>query len=211
MSMIWRVSGGNYPGKWLICNGIEPIDLTNEGHEPQSPSDFGKRRASDHAKTPPPKRMKERTRPFAGRLGKTQTKDLEEIDETDFTRPHDKGFPTILEATHHANRTLLDLTPKSATELAALQQDWQSHGHGSTLAEGLFVAQSHVLSMKGYLENALELLSLLEDCDGWKVVDGKLEVVPELRDTTAELDQLQAEESVVSAVSMFMGLEKSSD
>ena len=55
---------GNYPGKWLICNGIEPIDLINEGHGPQSPSDFGKRRASDHANTPPPKRKKERTRPF---------------------------------------------------------------------------------------------------------------------------------------------------
>ena len=105
----------------------------------------------------------------------------------------------------------MDLAPKSATELAALQQDWQSHGHGSTLAEALFVAQSHLLSMKGYLDNALELLSLLEDCDGWKVVDGKLEVVPDLRDTTAEPDRLQAEESVVSAVSMFTGLEKSSD
>ena len=98
MGMVWPVSGGNYPGKWLICNGIEPIDLINEGYEPQSPSDSGKRRASDHVNTPPPKRKKERTRPFAARLSKTQTKDLEEIDEIDFTRPHDKGFPTILEA-----------------------------------------------------------------------------------------------------------------
>ena len=89
--------------------------------------------------------------------------------------------------------------------MAALQQDWQSHGHGSTLAEGLFVAQSHVLSMKEYLDNTLELLSLLEDCDSWKVMDGKLEAVPDLRDATAEPDRLQAEWSVVSAVSMFTG------
>ena len=68
-----------------------------------------------------------------------------------------------------------------------------------------------MLSMKGYLDNALEFLWLLEDSDGWKVVDGKLEVVPDLRDTTAESDQLQAEESMFSAVSMVTGLEKSSD
>lgn len=111
----------------MICNRIEPIDLTNEGHAPQSPSRFGKRRVSDHVKTPPPKPMKERTRPFAARLSKTQTKDIKEIDEIDFTRPHDKSFPTILEAIHHASRTLLDLTPqigyrsgRSSTGLAIL-------------------------------------------------------------------------------------------
>lgn len=75
----------------------------------------------------------------------------------------------------------------------------------------MFVAQSHMLSMKGYLDNTLEFLWLLEESDGWKVVDGKLEVVPDLRDTTAKSDQLQAEESMVSAVSMVTGLEKSSD
>lgn len=68
-----------------------------------------------------------------------------------------------------------------------------------------------MLSMKGYLDNTLEFLWLLEESDGWKVVDGKLEVVPDLRDTTAKSDQLQAEESMVSAVSMVTGLEKSSD
>ncbi|KAL2049508.1 hypothetical protein ABVK25_010195 [Lepraria finkii] len=84
-------------------------------------------------------------------------------------------------------------------------------GMVSTLAEGLFVAQSHMLSMKGYLDSTLKFLWLLEDSDGWKVVDGKLEVVPDLRDTTIESDQLQAEESTVSVVSMVTGLEKSSD
>ena len=96
----------------------------------------------------------------------------EDLADIQFVRPHDKGFPTILDNIHHAYHTLEALAPKSAKDLAALQQDWADHGFPSSLVESLFVAQGYTLSMKSYLDNALDLLMLLEDCTSWKV-DGE--------------------------------------
>lgn len=111
----------------------------------------------------------------------------------------------MLETIHHASSVLLNLAPMSATELAVLQKDWQSHGYRSTLAECLFVARSDVLSMKGYLDSALELLSLLEDFDGWKVTDGKLEVVPGDHVAARTHEHLQIDQSSVSTVTVVTG------
>ncbi|KAL2037487.1 hypothetical protein N7G274_009768 [Stereocaulon virgatum] len=149
------------------------IQFTGEGYTSRS----GKRRAASHPDHRPPKRMKEQISPLEAQLRETQSRSIEPTDEADFTTSYDRGFPNILEAIHHASSILVNLAPKSTTELAVLQNDWQSHGYRSTLADCLFVARSDVLSMKAYLDSALELLSLLEDFDGWKMTGAKLEVV----------------------------------
>ena len=82
----------------------------------------------------------------------------------------------ILDNIRHAHHTLEELAPKSAKDLAALQQNWADHGFPSSLAESLFVAQSYTLSMKTYLDNALDLLLLLEDCTSWKLEGEKFEL-----------------------------------
>ena len=149
--------------------------------------------------------MKEQISPFAARLSETQIRNIEPTDKVDFTTPHDRSFPNMLETIHHASSILLNLAPKSATELAVLQKDWQSHGYRSTLAECLFVARSDVLSVKGYLDSALELLSLLEDFDGWKVTDGKLEVVLGDHVAARTHEHLQIDQSSVSTVTVVTG------
>ena len=111
---------------------------------------------------------------------------LEEKEDIQFVRPHDKGFPMILDNIRHAHLTLEDLAPKSAKDLAALQQDWADHGFPSSLTECLFVAQSYTLSMKRYLDNALDLLLLLEDCTSWKVEGEKFELELEYEESATQ-------------------------
>ena len=91
----------------------------------------------------------------------------------------------ILDNIRHAHHTLDELAPKSAKDLAALQQDWADHGFPSSLTESLFVAQRYTLSMKTYLDNALDLLFLLEDCTSWKVEGEKFEL--ELEDDVSAM------------------------
>lgn len=118
-------------------------------------------------------------------------------DEADiqFVRPHDKGFPTILDNIRHAHHTLEELAPKSAKDLAALQQDWADHGFPSSLTESLFVAQSLTLSMKSYLDNALDLLLLLEDCTSWKVEGDKFQLELEHEESAMQSGLLSTSES----------------
>ena len=150
--------------------------MTNEGNETRLTSTTSrKRQASDHADAPATKRLRERVQRLADRYLKSPLSVLEEED-IQFVRPHDKGFPMILENIRHAHHTPEELAPKSARDLAALQQDWADHGFPYSLAESLFVAQSYTLSLKGYLDNALDLLLLLEDCTSWKVVGDRFEV-----------------------------------
>lgn len=150
--------------------------MTDEGNETRLTSNTSrKRQASDHADAPATKRLRERVQRLADRYLKSPLSVLEEED-IQFVRPHDKGFPMILDNIRHAHQTLEELAPKSARDLAALQQDWADHGFPSSLAESLFVAQSYTLSMKAYLDNALDLLLLLEDCTSWKVEGEKFEV-----------------------------------
>ena len=139
---------------------------------------------------PAPKRLREQVRRLADRYLKSplavfdEHADIQSVRPDDkgsllsvfdehadiqSVRPDDKGFPTILDNLRHAHHTLEELAPKSAKDLAALQQDWADHGFPSSLTESLFVAQSYTLSMKMYLDNALDLLFLLEDCTNWKV------------------------------------------
>ena len=149
--------------------------MTNEAYETRHISTSSrqrKRQASALANAPAPKRLRERVRPCADRFSKALLSTSEEQADIQFVRPHDKGFPTILDNIRHAHHTLEELAPKSAKDLAALQQDWADHGFPSLLTESLFAAQSYTLSMKMYLDNALDLLLLLEDCTSWKV-DGE--------------------------------------
>ena len=156
---------------------VEIVDLTNDGNDTRHTSTTSrKRQASDHVDAPAPKRNSERVRPFADRFLKSPLSVLEENADIQFVRPHDKGFPMILDNIRHAHHTLEELAPKSARDLAALQQDWADHGFPSSLTESLFVAQSYTLSMKRYLDNALDLLLLLEDCASWKIDGKKLEL-----------------------------------
>ncbi len=111
---------------------------------------------------------------------------LDEKEDIQFVRPHDKGFPMILDNIRHAHHTLEELAPKSAKQLAALQQDWADHGFPSSLTESLFVAQSYTLSMKRYLDNALDLLLLLEDCTSWKVEGEKFELELEYEESAMQ-------------------------
>ena len=146
--------------------------MTNKAYETRQISTNTrerKRRASDRADAPVSKRLRERIPTLADRYLKSPLSVLDEHADIQFVRPHDKGFPTILDNIRHAHHTLEELAPKSAKDLAALQQDWADHGFPSSLTESLFVAQSYTLSMKMYLDNALDLLLLLEDCTGWKV------------------------------------------
>ena len=164
--------------------------MTNEGSETRHTSTTSrKRQASDHADVPAPKRLSERIRhlaDLADRSLKSPLSVLKEKEDIQFVRPHDKGFPMILDNIRHAHQTLEELAPKSARDLAALQQDWADHGFPSSLAESLFVAQSYTLSMKAYLDNALDLLVLLEDCTSWKVEGEKFEVNMEYEESAIQ-------------------------
>ena len=160
--------------------------MTDEGNETRLTSNTSrKRQASDHADAPATKRLRERVQRLADRYLKSPLSVLEEED-IQFVRPHDKGFPMILDNIRHAHQTLEELAPKSARDLAALQQDWADHGFPSSLAESLFVAQSYTLSMKAYLDNALDLLLLLEDCTSWKVEGEKFEVNMEYEESAMQ-------------------------
>lgn len=145
-----------------------------------------KRRASDSANAPAPKRLKRRVRPDSERSLKAFLSLSEDLADIQFVRPHDKGFPMIIDNIRHAYHTLNKLAPKSAKDLAALQQDWADHGFPSSLAESLFAAQGYILSMKMYLDNALDLLMLLEDCTSWKVDGENLELKLEHEDTAVQ-------------------------
>ena len=177
--------------------------MTNEGNETRLTSTTSrKRQASDHADAPATKRLRERVQRLADRSLKSPLSVLEGKEDIQFVRPHDKGFPMILDNIRHAHHTLEELAPKSARDLAALQQDWADHGFPSSLAESLFVAQSHTLSMKAYLDNALDLLLLLEDCTSWKVEGEKFEVEMECEESAMQSGSPRIAESseVVSSV-----------
>ena len=126
----------------------------------------------------------------------------DEKEDIQFVRPHDKGFPMILDNIRHAYHTLAELAPKSAKDLAALQQDWAVHGFPSSLTESLFVAQSYTLSMKQYFDNALDLLLLLEDCTSWKVEGEKFEVEMEYEEPATQSDLPRIAESSEAASSV---------
>ena len=151
--------------------------MTNEGNETRHTSTTSrKRHASDCGDAPAPKRHRDRVRPLADRFLKSPVSVLEDDGDIQFVRPHEKGFPMILDNIRHAHHTLEELAPKSAKDLAALQQDWADHGFPSSLTESLFVAQSYILSMKRYFDNTLDLLLLLEDFTSWKVEGEKFEL-----------------------------------
>ena len=145
------------------------------------------RRASDSTNVPAPKRLKRRVQPqFSDRFLKDLLSTPGDEADIQFVRPHDKGFPRILDDIRHAHHTLEELAPKSVKDLAALQQDWADHGFPSSLTESLFLAQSYTLSMKSYLDNALDLLLLLEDCTSWKVEGDKFELELEHEDSATQ-------------------------
>ena len=127
---------------------------------------------------------------------------LEEGADIEFIRPHDKGFPMILDNIRHAHHTLEELAPKTAKDLAALQQDWADHGFPSSLTESLFVAQSYTLSMKRYFDNTLDLLLLLEDCTGWKVDGEKFELELEYEEPAMQSGLSRTTESSESVSSV---------
>ena len=127
---------------------------------------------------------------------------LEEKEDIQFIRPHEKGFPMILDNIRHAHHTLEELAPKSAKDLAALQQNWADHGFPSSLTESLFVAQSYTLSMKSYLDNALDLLLLLEDCTSWKVDGEKFELELEYEESAMQSGLSRTEKSSKSVSSV---------
>ena len=168
----------------------------NEGIKSQHTSTSSrKRRASHSANTPAPRRLKRRVPPNSERSLKAFLSLSEELADIQFVRPHDKGFPTILDDIRHAHHTLEELAPKSAKDLAALQQDWADHGFPSLLTESLFVAQSYTSSMKMYLDNALDLLLLLEDCTSWKVDGDKFELELEHEESAMHSDLSSTSES----------------
>lgn len=127
---------------------------------------------------------------------------LEEGADIEFIRPHDKGFPMILDNIRHAHHTLEELAPKTAKDLAALQQDWADHGFPSSLTESLFVAQSYTLSMKEYFDNTLDLLLLLEDCTSWKVDGEKFELELEYEEPAMQSGLSRTTESSESVSSV---------
>ena len=127
---------------------------------------------------------------------------LEENADIQFVRPHEKGFPMILDNIRHAHHTLEELAPKTAKDLAALQQDWADHGFPSSLTESLFVAQSYTLSMKRYFDNTLDLLLLLEDCTSWKVDGGKFELELKHEESPMQSDLSRTTESSESVSSV---------
>lgn len=175
--------------------------MTNEENETRHTSSTSrKRQASDQADAPTPKRHSERVRPFADRFVKSPLSVLEEDAGVQSVRPHDKGFPMILDNIRHAHHTLDELAPKSARDLAALQQDWADHGFPSSLTESLFVAQSYTLSMKRYLDNALDLLLLLEDCTKWKVEGEKFELELEYEESAMQSDYRESQKARSSSV-----------
>ena len=105
--------------------------MTNKAYETRQISTNTrerKRRASDRADAPVSKRLRERIPTLADRYLKSPLSVLDEHADIQFVRPHDKGFPTILDNIRHAHHTLEELAPKSAKDLAALQQDWADHG-----------------------------------------------------------------------------------
>ena len=108
----------------------------------------------------------------------------------------------ILDNIRHAHHTLEELAPKSANDLAALQQDWADHGFPSSLTESLFVARSYTLSMKTYLDNALDLLLLLEDCTSWKVEGEKFELELEYDESAMQPGLSRSEKSSESVSSV---------
>ena len=147
------------------------------------------RRASDNTNVPAPKRLKRRVQPqFSDGFLKAFLSTPGDEADIQFVRPHEKGFPRILDDIRHAHHTLEELAPKSVKDLAALQQDWADHGFPSSLTESLFLAQSYTLSMKSYLDNALDLLLLLEDCTNWKVESDKFELELEHEDSATQSD-----------------------
>ena len=177
--------------------------MTNEQDETRQASTTSrKRRASDGADAPATQRYRERIRARANRLPKSPLSVPVEDADIEVVRPDDNGFPKILDVIRHAHHTLEELAPKSAKDLAALQQDWADHGFPFSLTESLFVAQSYTSSMKSYLDNTLELLILLEDCTSWKVEGEKFEVELEYEESAMKSIPLRTSGSSESVSSL---------